>query len=187
MWRTTTPHIAGEGPPAEYHNTFTCMPDSRIFRPERTTPKPLIHGAHTAFVTGPAGEEIHTDKYGRIRASFHWEREGHDSCWMRVLQSWAGKQWGTQFIPRVGMEVVVNFLEGDPDRPLVVGCVYNADNMPTYALPGDKTQSGWKTRSTTGGGTSTSTSCASRTRRARRRSTSTPRRTSPASSRTTTA
>ncbi len=147
-------HLAGEGPPPEYHNSFTCMPDSRIFRPERVTPKPVIHGAHTAFVTGPAGEEIHTDKYARIRASFHWEREGYDSCWMRVVQSWAGKQWGTQFIPRVGMEVVVNFLEGDPDRPIVVGCVYNADYMPTYALPGDKTQSGWKTRSTTGGGSS---------------------------------
>jgi len=147
-------HIAGEGPPTEYQNSFTCMPDSRIFRPERVTPKPVVHGAHTAFVTGPAGEEIHTDKYARIRASFHWEREGYDSCWMRVIQSWAGKQWGTQFIPRVGMEVVVNFLEGDPDRPYVTGCVYNADYMPPYALTDNKTQSGWKSRSSTGGGPS---------------------------------
>ena len=147
-------HIAGEGPTPEYHNTFTCMPDSRLFRPERTTPKPVVHGPHTAFVTGPSGEEIHTDKYARIRAKFHWEREGYDSCWMRVSQSWAGKQWGTQFIPRVGMEVIVEFLEGDPDRPIVVGCVYNADYMPPYALTGNKTQSGWKTRSSTGGGSS---------------------------------
>ncbi|HUL07779.1 MAG TPA: type VI secretion system tip protein TssI/VgrG [Candidatus Acidoferrum sp.] len=147
-------HIAGEGPTPEYRNTFTCMPDSRLFRPERTTPKPVVHGPHTAFVTGPSGEEIHTDKYARIRAKFHWEREGHDSCWMRVSQSWAGKQWGTQFIPRVGMEVIVEFLEGDPDRPIVVGCVYNADYMPPYALTGNKTQSGWKTRSSTGGGSS---------------------------------
>jgi type VI secretion system secreted protein VgrG len=147
-------HIAGEGPTPEYHNTFTCMPDSRIFRPERTTRKPVVHGPHTAFVTGPSGEEIHTDEYARIRAKFHWEREGYDSCWMRVSQSWAGKQWGTQYIPRVGMEVIVEFLEGDPDRPIVVGCVYNADYMPPYALTGNKTQSGWKTRSTTGGGSS---------------------------------
>jgi len=147
-------HMSGEGPPAEYHNTFTCMPDSRIFRPERVTPKPVVYGPHTAFVTGPSGEEIHTDEYARIRASFHWEREGYDSCWMRVSQSWAGKQWGTQYIPRVGMEVIVEFLEGDPDRPIVVGCVYNADYKPPYALTGNKTQSGWKTRSTTGGGTS---------------------------------
>lgn len=147
-------HIAGEGPPPEYHNSFTCMPDSRIFRPERVTPKPVVHGAHTAFVTGPSGAEIHTDKYARIRAKFHWEREGHDSCWMRVIQSWAGKQWGTQFIPRVGMEVVVHFLEGDPDRPFVSGCVYNADYMPPYALTDNKTQSGWKSRSSTGGGSS---------------------------------
>lgn len=147
-------HISGEGPPSEYANSFTCMPESRVFRPPRTTTKPLVHGLQTAFVTGPAGEEIHTDKYARVRAKFHWEREGYDSCWMRVAQSWAGKQWGTQFIPRVGMEVIVDFLEGDPDRPLVVGCVYNADYMPPYALTDNKTQSGWKSRSSTGGGSS---------------------------------
>jgi type VI secretion system secreted protein VgrG len=147
-------HISGEGVQTEYSNSFTCMTDSRVFRPPRETRKPVVHGPHTAFVTGPAGEEIHTDEYARIRAKFHWEREGYDSCWMRVSQSWAGKQWGTQFIPRVGMEVLVEFLEGDADRPIVVGCVYNADYMPPYALTGNKTQSGWKTRSTTGGGSS---------------------------------
>jgi type VI secretion system secreted protein VgrG len=147
-------HIAGEGTAAEYKNSFTCMPASRIYRPPRVTPKPVVHGPHTAFVTGPSGEEIYTDEYARIRAKFHWEREDMNSCWMRVAQSWAGKKWGTQFIPRVGMEVIVEFLEGDPDRPIVTGCVYNADYMPPYALTGNKTQSGWKSRSTTGGGES---------------------------------
>ncbi len=147
-------HISGEGLETQYSNSFTCMPESRVFRPPRTAPKPLVHGAQIGFVTGPAGEEIHTDKYGRIRVHFPWEREGYDSIWMRVSQSWAGKNWGTQFIPRVGMEVVVDFLEGDPDRPLCVGCVYNADYMPPYELTDNKTQSGWKTRSTTGGGSS---------------------------------
>jgi type VI secretion system secreted protein VgrG len=147
-------HISGEGLETQYSNSFTCMPESRVFRPPRTAPKPLVHGAQIGFVTGPAGEEIHTDKYGRIRVHFPWEREGYDSIWMRVAQSWAGKNWGTQFIPRVGMEVVVDFLEGDPDRPLCVGCVYNADYMPPYELTDNKTQSGWKTRSTTGGGSS---------------------------------
>jgi len=141
-------HVSGEGPPPEYSNSFTCMPASRIFRPSRTTPKPVVYGPQTAVVTGPQGEEIDTDKYGRIHARFFWEREGKNSCWMRVAQSWAGKQWGEHFIPRVGMEVVVHFLEGDPDRPLVTGCVYNADNMPPYSLPGEKTKSGLKTRST---------------------------------------
>ena len=144
-------HVSGEGPPAEYSNSFTCMPSKRVFRPARTTPKPIVYGPQTAVVTAPQGEEIDTDKYGRIHASFFWEREGKNSCWMRVAQSWASKQWGEVFIPRKGMEVVVHFLEGDPDRPLVTGCVYNADNMPPYALPGNKTQSGLKTRSTTNG------------------------------------
>lgn len=147
-------HISGEGPPTEYRNSFTCMPITRVYRPPRATPKPVVNGPHTAVVTGPSGEDIHTDEYARIRAKFHWEREGYDSCWMRVAQSWASKKWGTQFIPRIGMEVIVEFLEGDPDRPIVTGCVYNADNMPPYDLPGNKTQSGWKSRSTTGGGSS---------------------------------
>jgi len=145
-------HVAGEGPPPEYRNSFTCMLASRVFRPLRKTPKPVVHGPHTAVVTGPSGEEIYTDKYGRIRARFFWEREGKNSCWMRVAHAWAGKKYGTIMIPRVGWEVVVHFLEGDPDRPLVTGCVYNADNMPPYGLPDNKTQSGWKSRSSTGGG-----------------------------------
>src|SRR5262249_46183239 len=138
-------HAAGEGgaPEPDYSNSFTCMPSSRVYRPPRVTPKPIVYGPHTAFVTGPSGEEIHTDSdgYGRIRVRFHWEREGKDSMWSRVSQSWAGKQWGTQFIPRVGMEVIVEFLEGNPDRPIVTGCVYNADYMPPYSLPANKTQS----------------------------------------------
>jgi type VI secretion system secreted protein VgrG len=113
-----------------------------------------VHGIQTAVVTGPSGEDIHTDEYARIRVRFYWEREGMDSLWARVSQPWAGKQWGVQFIPRIGMEVVVDFLEGDPDRPVIVGTVYNADNMPPYKLTDNKTQSGWKTRSTTGGGDS---------------------------------
>ncbi|MGE0119194.1 MAG: type VI secretion system tip protein TssI/VgrG [Dongiaceae bacterium] len=149
-------HFTDEGTGQEYRNSFTCIPESVVYRPPRTTQKPLVYGLQTAVVTGPAGEDIHTDDdgYGRVRVHFHWEREGKDSMWARVAQSWAGKKWGTQFLPRVGMEVVVDFLEGDPDRPLIVGCVYNADNMPPYPLPGNKTQSGWKTRSTTGGGES---------------------------------
>jgi type VI secretion system secreted protein VgrG len=147
-------HVSGEGSPPAYSNTFTCMPASRVFRPLRKTEKPVVHGPHTAVVTGPSGEEIYTDKYGRIRARFFWEREGKNSCWMRVAHAWAGKKFGTIMIPRVGWEVVVHFLEGDPDRPLVTGCVYNADNMPPYGLPDNKTQSGWKSHSSVGGGDS---------------------------------
>ena len=145
-------HFAGEGIDPEYRNSFTCIPDSVVYRPPRTTPKPVVHGIQTAVVTGPSGEDIHTDEYARVRVRFFWEREGLDSLWARVSQPWAGKTWGVQFIPRIGMEVIVDFLEGDPDRPVIVGTVYNADNMPPYKLTDNKTQSGWKTRSTTGGG-----------------------------------
>jgi type VI secretion system secreted protein VgrG len=104
---------------------------------------------------GPQDEEIWTDKYGRIKLQFHWDREGvfdeNSSCWVRVAHPWAGNRWGAIHIPRVGNEVVVEFLEGDPDRPLVTGSVYNADNMPPYTLPENKTQSGIKTRSSKGG------------------------------------
>jgi type VI secretion system secreted protein VgrG len=147
-------HFSDEGPAQDYRNSFTCIPDSVVYRPPRTTPKPVVHGIQTAVVTGPSGEDIYTDEYARIRVRFFWEREGMDSLWARVSQPWAGKQWGVQFIPRIGMEVVVDFLEGDPDRPVIVGTVYNADNMPPYKLTDNKTQSGWKTRSTTGGGPS---------------------------------
>ena len=103
---------------------------------------------------GRAGEEIFTDKYGRIKVQFFWDRQGkkdeHSSCWVRVAQSWAGRSFGTWYLPRIGQEVVVTFLEGDPDRPLVVGSVYNAEQTVPFALPGNKTQSGLRTRSSHG-------------------------------------
>jgi type VI secretion system secreted protein VgrG len=135
----------------DYQNTFQCIPIQLPFRPSRVTPKPAIQGTQTAVVVGPQGEEIFTDKYGRIKVQFHWDRQGkfdaNSSCWIRVAQFWAGKQWGSQFIPRIGDDVVISFLEGDPDRPLIVGSVYNADNMPLYQLPSNKTQSGILTHS----------------------------------------
>jgi len=142
---------------SSYSNSFTCLPSKVPFRPERTTPKAVVRGPQTALVVGPSGEEIHTDKYGRIKCQFHWDRLGKSddtsSCWIRVAQMWAGAKWGSVFLPRIGMEVVVEFLEGNPDRPLVTGCVYNAENMPPYDLPTNKTQSGIKSRSSTKGGT----------------------------------
>lgn len=141
-----------DGRTADYSNTFHCIPDGVLYRPLRSTPKALVRGPQTAVVVGPEGEEIHTDEHGRIRVRFHWDRKGAQSCWARVAQSWAGKGWGSIFIPRIGMEVVVDFLEGDPDRPLVVGCVYNGKNTVPYGLPANASQSGFKTRSTKGGG-----------------------------------
>lgn len=141
--------------PPRYANSFTCMPAEVPFRPPRSTPKAVVQGPQTAVVTGPPGEEIHTDPYGRIRVQFHWDRRGtHDdksSCWIRVAQPWAGHHWGAMHLPRVGHEVVVAFLEGDPDRPLVVGSVYNAAMMPPWDLPANKTQTGLLTRSSPGG------------------------------------
>lgn len=140
-----------------YHNRFTCIPLAIPFRPSRTTPKPVVGGSQTAVVVGPAGEEIFTDKYSRVKVQFHWDREGKNdadsSCWVRVGSMWAGKQWGMIHIPRVGQEVIVDFLEGDPDKPIVVGSVYNAEMMPPYGLPDNRTQSGIKSRSSPGGGT----------------------------------
>lgn len=127
-----------------YYNRFVCIPDGIEFRPYPIA-KPRIHSNQIAIVTGPSGEEIHTDEHGRIKVQFYWDQygEGDDksSCWIRVAQLWAGSGWGFVFIPRIGMEVVVSFLEGDPDRPLVVGCVYNGNNKPPYALPDEKTKS----------------------------------------------
>ena len=135
----------------EYSNDFQCIPDSVSFRPQQVTRKPFVQGPQTALVVGPSGEEIHVDKYGRIKVQFHWDRVGkkdeNSSCWLRVSQQWAGQKWGAIFTPRIGHEVIVSFLEGDPDQPIVTGCVYNAENMPPYELPANKTQSGWKTRS----------------------------------------
>jgi type VI secretion system secreted protein VgrG len=126
------------------------------YRPLPAVAKPVVQGPQTAMVVGKAGEEIWTDQYGRVKVQFHWDRVGTDdensSCWVRVAQGWAGKAWGAMFVPRIGMEVVVSFLEGDPDRPLVTGCVYNSDSMPPYALPGEQTKSTIKTNVTKGGG-----------------------------------
>ncbi len=146
-----------EGQPAQYSNNFSCIPDKVQFRPARITPKPLVQGTQTAVVVGPKGEEIYTDKYGRVKVQFHWDRLGkyneNSSCWIRVSQPWAGKNWGAVFNPRIGQEVIVDFLEGDPDRPLIVGRVYNAELMPPYTLPANQTQSGFKSRSSKKGGT----------------------------------
>lgn len=137
---------------------FTAIGNQVIYRPPRATPKPMIYGIQTAMVTGPAGDEIYTDKYGRVKVQFHWDRFGNkdqeSSCWIRVAHPWAGKNWGMVAIPRIGHEVVVEFLEGDPDQPLIVGSVYNADMMPPYDLPGNATQAGIKSRSSKAGGTS---------------------------------
>jgi type VI secretion system secreted protein VgrG len=139
-----------------YTNAFTCIPHKVPFRPPQITPKPMIQGPQTAVIVGPAGEEIYSDKYGRVKAQFHWDREGkkdeNSSCWMRASQNWAGKQWGGVFIPRIGQEVIVEFLEGDPDRPIITGRIYNAEQMPPYALPANQTQSGVKSNSSKGGG-----------------------------------
>ena len=135
----------------EYANTFDCIPADRVFRPARGTPRPVAVGPQSAVVVGPSGEEIYTDQYGRVKVQFPWDRVGtkneNSSCWVRLTESWAGKNWGTIFLPRIGQEVVVEFINGDPDRPLVTGRVYNATHMPPYALPDNKTQSGIKTRS----------------------------------------
>lgn len=141
-----------------YSNDFTCVPASLPFRPPLSTDKPTISGPQTAIVVGPQGEEIYVDKYGRIKVQFHWDRKGakdeHSSCWIRVSRAWASKMWGQVAHPRIGDEVIVEFLEGDPDQPIVTGCVYNAQRMPPYALPDHKTQSGIVTRSTPDGAAS---------------------------------
>jgi type VI secretion system secreted protein VgrG len=139
----------------EYSNTFRCIPVALPFRPLRTTPRPRIEGPQTAVVVGPSGQEIFTDQYGRVKVQFPWDRLGtndaNSSCWIRVASSWAGKQWGFIQIPRIGQEVVVAFEDGDPDRPLIIGSVYNASMMPPYTLPDNATQSGTLTRSSAQG------------------------------------
>lgn len=151
-------HLTGGSPtPPSYTNTFTCIPAATTFRPARITPKPVVSGIQTATVVGPEGEEIHTDKYGRVKVHFHWDREGRPkkddsvSCWIRVSHSVAGKKWGFMAIPRIGQEVVVEFLEGDPDRPLITGSVYNQEQMPHYELPAEQTKTYVKTNSSKGG------------------------------------
>ncbi len=143
------------GGEADFHCSFQAISSKTQFRPQRNTPKPIVQGPQTALVVGPSGEEIHTDEHGRVKVQFHWDRynQGDDksSCWMRVSHPWAGKEWGMVTIPRVGHEVVVSFLEGDPDWPLITGSVYNADTKPPYELPANKTQSGIKSRTYKGG------------------------------------
>jgi type VI secretion system secreted protein VgrG len=147
---------AGAGYGAEYKAELRAIPADVPFRPARTTRRPRIHGTQTAIVAGPAGEEIYTDKYGRVKVQFHWDREGEhnekSSRWVRVSQGSAGGQYGMMFLPRVGQEVVVDFLEGDPDQPIITGRVYNDDLMPPYTLPDEKTKSVIKTHSSKGGG-----------------------------------
>lgn len=143
-----------------YENHFSCIPvqDPGMIplRPARITPWPRVEGPQTAVVVGESGEEIFTDKHGRIKVQFHWDREGkrneESSCWVRVSQGWAGKGFGAMFLPRVGQEVIVDFLEGDPDQPIVTGAVYNAQQTPPYELPKDKTKSTIKTNSYKGSG-----------------------------------
>ena len=139
-----------------YRNQFTAAPWDVHFRPQLNHPKPKVLGTQTAVVTGPKGEEIHCDQYGRIKVQFHWDREGQGdertSCWLRVASGWAGNQYGGIAIPRVGMEVLVTFLEGDPDQPLVTGCLYHKTHPVPYELPANKTRSVFKTLSSPGGG-----------------------------------
>jgi type VI secretion system secreted protein VgrG len=139
-----------------YSNTFECLPLALPYRPAHEMEKPHVWGCQTAVVVGPSGEEIYVDKYSRVKVQFHWDRDGarneNSSCWVRVASFWAGKQWGAIHIPRIGQEVIVDFLEGDPDQPIIIGSVYNADNMPPYALPNNKTQSGIVSRSSLSGG-----------------------------------
>ncbi|MGD2067125.1 MAG: type VI secretion system tip protein TssI/VgrG [Gemmatimonadota bacterium] len=147
---------SARGSAFDYSNSFEGIPSSVPFRPSRTTPQPRIHGTQTAVVVGPAGEEIFVDKHGRIKVQFHWDRLGEydasSSCWIRVATFWAGKSWGGVHLPRIGQEVVVAFVEGDPDRPMIVGSVYNAEQTPPYTLPDNHTQSGVKSRSSMKGG-----------------------------------
>ncbi|RWP10895.1 MAG: type VI secretion system tip protein VgrG [Mesorhizobium sp.] len=131
-------------------------PTALAYRPPRVTTRPIMRGPQTATVVGPSGEEIFTDKYARVKVQFHWDRLGkkdqNSSCFVRVSQTWAGSGWGFIQIPRIGQEVIVDFIEGDPDLPIITGRVYNASQMPPYGLPGSATQSGWKSDSSKGGG-----------------------------------
>lgn len=149
----TAGNVANEPP---YENRFDCIPSDIPFRPPSITARPKIQGPQTAIVVGPKGEEVYTDRYGRVKVQFHWDRVGgrdeKSSCWVRVAQVWAGASWGAMFIPRIGQEVLVEFLQGDPHQPIVTGRVYNGDNMPPYALPSEKTKSTIKSNSSTGVG-----------------------------------
>jgi len=146
----------GGGGGMSYVNRFECIPADVAYRPPRVTPKPVVEGVQTAIVVGPKGEEIYTDEFGRAKVQFHWDRQGKSddtsSCWIRVSQVHAGAGFGGIDIPRIGEEVIVDFVEGDPDRPIITGRVYHGTNRPPYALADNKTRSGIKTNSTPGGG-----------------------------------
>lgn len=148
--------FAGSSAASAYTNRFECIPAVVAWRPARVHPRPRIPGVQTATVVGPGGEEIFTDAHGRIKVQLHWDRGGSydagSSCFVRVVQPWAGNGWGSMFLPRVGMEVAVTFVDGDPDRPIVTGCLYNGSHPPPYGLPGEKTKSGIKSESSPGGG-----------------------------------
>jgi len=157
---TQTGYTTGSSPDIEgfsYANNFTCIPFDVSYRPPRDSVKPVVHGTQTAIVAGPAGEEIYTDQHGRVKVQFHWDREGKrdedSSCWIRVAQLWAGSGWGAMYIPRIGHEVIVDFLEGDPDRPIITGRVYHGINKPPYSLPEEKTKSTIKSNTTPEGKT----------------------------------
>ena len=140
---------------AQFESNLSCIDAQQSYRPVGSTLRPIVKGPQTAVVVGPAGEEIWTDQYGRVKVHFHWDRHDqsneNSSCWIRVSQAWAGKNWGSMQIPRIGQEVIVSFLEGDPDRPIITGRVYNAEQTVPYDLPGSATQSGMKSRSSKGG------------------------------------
>ncbi len=150
------PHSVNESDEYKYSNTFEAVPHSAPYRPPRETRRPVVHGSQTAVVTGKAGEEIWVDKLGRVKVQFFWDREGKkdekSSCWVRVSSTWAGKNWGFIAIPRIGQEVIVDFLEGNPDMPIITGRVYNGEQNVPYELPANQTQTGYKTRSSKGGG-----------------------------------
>ncbi len=143
------------GAPGAFRCAFAAIPSAQQFRPPRMTPRPFVQGPQTAVVVGPAGEELFTDQYGRVKVQFFWDRKGQknekSSCWVRVSHPWAGKNFGMVHVPRIGQEVVIHFLEGDPDQPLITGRVYNAEQMPPWDLPANATQSGILTRSSKGG------------------------------------
>jgi len=148
--------IESMGSESPYINRVKCIPFDVPYRPSRDTAKPVVRGTQTAIVVGPAGEEIYPDEHGRVKVQFHWDREGtndeNSSCWIRVSQVWAGAGWGAMHIPRIGQEVIVDFLEGDPDRPIITGRVYHGTNTPPYSLPDEKTKSTIKSDSSLGGG-----------------------------------
>jgi type VI secretion system secreted protein VgrG len=141
---------------SDYRCTFVAMTTAQQFRPRRLTPKPFVQGPQTAVVVGPGGEEIYTDKYGRVKVQFHWDSRGkkdeESSCWIRVSSPWAGKGWGSVATPRIGQEVIVDFLEGDPDQPIITGRVYNADNQPPFGFPAGAVISGFKSDTHKGSG-----------------------------------